>query len=181
VRNVTRFLDLPDARRLHRVAILESARGPAAWCPASVRGGRRCLSSSPPSCGARWPWRPARGALLGARDCQAGPHRAADPAGLRETVREAAEERCRGGDLRGSNAAEHAVGPPGGGGERLAGVGEGGLRQRRAGDRRSRAVQVFQGRWRAFRPDAQEVSVRGDRRYRTDPEDRRRQRAHRAL
>ena len=52
-----------------------------------------------------------QGALLGARDRQARPHGAADPAGLCEAVREAAEERCGRcrGDLRGGAAADHAL------------------------------------------------------------------------
>ena len=49
-----------------------------------------------------------RSALLGARARQARAHGAADPAGLRQAVREAAEERHgrRRGDLRGGAAAD---------------------------------------------------------------------------
>ena len=78
----------------------------ALWC------GPRCSSffaGQPPlSGGAGGLW---RGAPLGAGAWQAGPHGAADPAGLREAVRQAAEERrggCR-GDLRSGAAAEDAL------------------------------------------------------------------------
>ena len=52
-----------------------------------------------------------RGAPLGAGIGRLGRDGAADPAGLREAVREAAEERCGGcrGDLRGRAATEHAL------------------------------------------------------------------------
>ena len=43
-----------------------------------------------------WRWRLAPGRTIGGGSSAVGPHGAADPAGLREAVREAAEER-RGG------------------------------------------------------------------------------------
>ena len=49
------------------------------------------------------------------------------------------------------------------------------------GDRRSRTVQNLQGCWRTFRTDAKEISIGRDRRHRSDFQDRRCRRAHRAL
>ena len=49
------------------------------------------------------------------------------------------------------------------------------------GNRRSRPLQVLQGRGSAFRTDPEEVPVRRDRRHRPHLQDRRRRRAHRAL
>ena len=58
-------------------------------------------------------------------------------------------------------------------------------RDRRAdlcvGDRRSGAVQVVKGGWRAFRADAEEVSIRREGYHRQDLQDRRRVGAHGAL
>jgi len=84
----------PDRRnpqRTLRLPILRQSR-----LPAPVRGGAGSL---------RW------GALLGLRDPQAEPHGPADPTGLRQTVRQTPEKRCRRcqGDLRGGAVAEHAL------------------------------------------------------------------------
>ena len=77
-----------------------------------ITPGEADRSSSHPSRGAWWRWRRVVVRIIGgARSAKLGHDGTADTAGLRQAVRQAAEERCGRcrSDLRGSAAAEHAV------------------------------------------------------------------------